>query len=371
MPPLTALLLAATYAYQAPAPCLTRPPADRTYTRARLLEIVKSQTPVRAEYLIRSCGVRVAIDSRLEADLREAGAATSVLAAIRAVAPKAALDEKAEAPVTNAPPPANGETRIHPKDGLRYVYIPPGTFRMGCSSDSCSSTEKPVHEVRITKGFWMGQTPVTVQAFRKFVRSTGRSMPDEPTLLDKRLNPNWNNESDPMVRASWFDAKDYCEAISMRLPTEAEWEYAARAGTTSLRYGELNEIAWWAGNSGDKPIDADGILKNDNANYASRIADNGNRPQPVAQKLANAFKLYDMLGNVWQWTSDWYKNSYDGEGLETDPQGPPGGEVRVMRGGSFFNESSVIRASYRSRTRPPGLHDSTVGFRCNGSALSP
>ena len=354
---------------QAPAPCLTRPAAERTYTRARLLEIVASQTPVRAAYLIRACGVRVPLDATLEADLREAGAVEPVVEAVRAIAPKTATQKTVDAPDLH--PPAKGDTRTNPKDGLRYAYIPPGTFRMGCTTEPCHSTEKPAHDVRITRGFWIGQTNVTVEAYKKFIRASAQSMPDEPMLLDKRLNPNWNAESAPITMASWNHARDYCEWSGLRLPTEAEWEYAARAGSTALRYGELDEIAWWAGNSGDKRIDPDEMLKSDASTYAHRVAENGNRPHPVAQKRPNAFKLYDMLGNVWQWTSDWYKNTYESDGPETDPQGPLGGQFRVLRGGSFFSEASLISAAYRARTRPPQMRDHANGFRCAGPVLVP
>jgi formylglycine-generating enzyme required for sulfatase activity len=352
------------HAYQAPAPCLARPPAERSYTRVRLLGIVSSQTPVRAEYLIRTCGVRIPFDSELEADLREAGAGDRVIAAVRAAALRKDEPE---------PPPANpGDVRLNPKDGLRYVYIPPGTFRMGCSpgDGACGKDEHPAHEVRIAKAFWMGQTHVTVEAFKKYSRATKRDMPDEPSFDIRRLNPHWNHESVPMTMVTWRMANEYCEWTGLRLPTEAEWEYAARAGTTGPRYGEIDEIAWWGANAGSKPLDADAILKS-GADYAQVIAGNGNAPRGVAQKKPNAFKLYDMLGNVWHWTSDWYKNTYDSEAPEVDPTGPPGGDYRVLRGGSFFNDSALIRVSFRGRTRPPAYHDFGNGFRCAGPVLRP
>lgn len=357
-------------AAQATAPCLERLPAERPYTRVRLLDTVKNQTPVRAEYLIRTCGVRVPFTSELESDLRESGAGDSIIAAVRDAAPKSTAARKPE-PTAESARPAKGDIKVHPKDGLRYVYIPPGSFRMGCSpgDPECKDSEKPAHPVRLTKGFWMGQTHATVEAYKKFAHANGKAMPDEPGYLDKNWNPDWIYESVPMTMVSFTDSQKYCEWVGMRLPSEAEWEYAARAGTTGPRYGELEEVAWWGGNSGDKPINADEVLKSDVQNYARKLMENGARAHNVGQKQPNAFKLFDMLGGVWQWTSDWYKKGYDGEELETDPQGPPGGELRVLRGGSWYSESTLVRASYRDRLVRPKNRDFLNGFRCVGETF--
>jgi formylglycine-generating enzyme required for sulfatase activity len=416
-----ALLFASCHALdasQTAAPCLDRPPAERPYSRVHLIDAVRSQTAVRAEYLIRTCGVKVPFNAELEADLKEAGAEENVIAAVREVAPKPAVVTKKLGPVAAPAPtgPVQGDIRENPKDRLRYAFIPSGTFRMGCSpgDDACRDNEKPAHEVRMSKGFWMGQTDVTVEAYKKYVRATGKSMPVEPVAIGRvgthdgpiesamrlsasccdsrlasvaqiyrgplrqpqpvirgqKLNPDWSIESAPMTMVSWTDARDYCEWSGMRLPSEAEWEYAARAGTAGPRYGELDEIAWWAGNSGDKAIDADDIGKNDQANYGKRIVENGDRPHGVALKRANAFKLYDMLGNVWQWTADWYKGPYESSGFETDPQGPPGGDFRVLRGGSWNLNSSFVCASYRYRNLPT-YRFLNIGFRCAGEIRVP
>ncbi len=363
---------------QQPAPCLARPVADRPYTRVRLFEVVRYEAPVRAEYLIRTCGIRMPFTNELESDLREAGTEENVMSAVRDVAPKptATPPVKQPEPVNPPPPPGPkvGDFRTNPKDGLRYAYIPPGTFRMGCASSDdgpCDADEKPAHDVRITKGFWMGQTEVTTEAYKRFVNATGGSMPDkEPESVGRKLNPNWSGDSLPMTMVTWHNARDYCQWAGMGLPTEAEWEYAARAGTTGAHYADLDQVAWYGNNSGDKIIDTQNIWTSDQRNYAKRIGENGNRPRPVGQKKANAFKLYDMLGNVWEWTADWYKDKYNSDSLEVDPDGPPGGESRVLRGGSWVINPAYVRASNRNGYLPTN-RNSDFGFRCRGEIRVP
>lgn len=232
---------------------------------------------------------------------------------------------------TNSAPAPDAATsglpsKINPNDGLTYVRIPPGGFQMGCSPDDseCIKVEKPAHTVTITKGFWIGQTPVTQAAWKKVAGS------DPSSFKGDQL---------PVENVTWDDAKSFCEGVGMRLPTEAEYEYAARGGNTGTRYGALVSIAWYVTNS-------------------------GNTTHAVAQKEPNAYGLYDMLGNVWEWVADWY-GPYHDAGTK-DPKGPPTGQDRVLRGASWLDVPSNVRASYRVGSAP-GNRYYNFGFRCAGN----
>jgi len=187
--------------------------------------------------------------------------------------------------------------------------------------------EKPAHEVMITRGFWMGQTPVTQAAWKR--------------VMGKDSPSNFKGEDLPVESITWDEAKAYCEAVGGRLPTEAEWEYAARGGTESARYGELDEIAWHRGNS-------------------------KGQTHAVGQKKANAYGLHDMLGNVWEWCSDWH-GDYSADAV-SDPKGPTSARSRIVRGGSWVNDPRYVRASYRVRGEP-SVRDYDFGVRCTGEHI--
>ena len=236
---------------------------------------------------------------------------------------------------------SKGKVRVNPNDGLKYVWIPWGTFQMGCSpgDNECQDVEKPAHQVTITKGFWLGQTEVTVGAYKRFAAGTGKDMPSAP-----EFNRDWSNEQMPIVNVIWEDAQMYCIWAGGRLPTEAEWEYAARGGSTEARYGPLEEVAWYLANSGEQG-------------------------HPVGEKQANGYGLYDMLGDVWEWVNDWYDGSYYQHSPSQDPSGPTGGQVRVLRGGSWSNDPRDVRVSDRVQEFP--IHGDSGGFRCGGEPSGP
>ena len=279
-----------------------------------------------------------ALETALEPTLRRmpAFAPTPITGALTqtwATAPIAQRTIKAgipEAGLALSDPPQACDITVNTIDGQRCVWIPPGVFRMGGSPDDeeCYEDEKPAHEVTITKGFWMGQAPVTVGAYRRYARAAGKPMP----------KISGADDSLPVVSVNWDDAVGYCAWAKMRLPTEAEWEYAARAGSTAARYGNPDDIAWYTKNS-------EGGAK------------------PVGQKLPNAFLLFDMLGNVWEWTADWYGEKYYQSGETPDPQGPPEGTMRVLRGGSWSGNPRYVRVSFRNWLEPDD-RSFGLGFRC-------
>lgn len=234
-------------------------------------------------------------------------------------------------------------TVVNPKDRQTYVRIGAGSFPMGCSAGDfeCTDDEKPAHTATVQRPFWMGQTLVTISAWKRYAQ---QSTSPAVRKAYKDAVKDWASlgrphAEDEPITLDWHGAADYCAWIGGRLPTEVEWEYAARAGSVSARYGILNDIAWYHTNS-------------------------GTGMQPVGRKLPNRWQLYDMLGDVWQWTSGWY-SSYEQVATTV-------GE-RVLRGGSWRSDPSGIRASARLRVpenNPVLIRDVTgwsrpdIGFRC-------
>jgi len=224
------------------------------------------------------------------------------------------------------------------KDGLIYVRIPFGPFQMGCVPGDrvCNTDETPRHPVRITRDFYIGRTETSVEAFERF-RSV-RDMPDAPNF-----NIGWRATDRPMVNVTWDEASGYCAWAGGRLPTEAEWEYAARGGTDGLIYPWGNEIG-----EGD-------------ANYrGSRLF---TYPAAVNTGRPNGFGLFGMAGNVAEWCLDWYGFHFYLTSPLEDPRGPSSGMARVIRGGSWMDEPSALRVSARkwSGANEGGIH---IGFRC-------
>ncbi|MCG3774854.1 MAG: Serine/threonine-protein kinase pkn1 [Nitrospira sp.] len=218
---------------------------------------------------------------------------------------------------------------------IPIVFIVPGSLIMGSPSDEPDRQSSEVqHIVTLTHPFALAQTPCT-QAQWEVVMGGNPSM--------------FKGAKRPVETVSWDEALEYCRKLTTkhrakgilpegwewRLPTEAEWEYAARAGTTGPRYGELNAIGWWDGNS-------------------------GGQTHPVKQKAANAWGLYDMVGNVWEWCSDWSADYPTGS--VTDPKGSSSGSYRVFRGGSWNDGAKGIRSAIRFWLAP-GHRDSDLGFR--------
>ncbi len=247
-----------------------------------------------------------------------------------------------EVTLEDAGPPPAGTVRENPKDGLKYVWIPPGSFQMGCSpgDKECGGDEKPPHRVTLTKGFWLGQTEVTVGAYKRFATATAHPMPPAPDF-----NSGWANERMPMVTITWDESYDYCAWAGGRLPTEAEWEYAARGGSTAERYEPIDEVAWYDANS-------------------------GSQTHPVGVKRANRFGTFDMLGNTMEWVNDWYGDKYYRSDPVQDPPGPGRGTKHVFRGGDFLLKSKAVRVS-RREGGAPNQRIRGAGVRCGGDIFAP
>ena len=223
------------------------------------------------------------------------------------------------------------------------VYIQGGPFLMG--SNECDYDAKPVHIVYLD-GFYMDQYEVTVDQFLQFCDVKGRKMPEQP---------EWNKNNHPVVNVSWHDAKAYAKWAGKRLPTEAEWEYAAREAVKDVRFGNGNDIA-----------DPSEINFNGSSEHKESYSVSGDYRQsttPVGSFTPNAWGLYDMSGNVWEWCADRYDENYYMRSPELNPKGPSSGAYRVLRGGSWLNIPMNLQCALRSWLAPQ-LRYNYIGFRC-------
>ncbi len=251
-----------------------------------------------------------------------------------------------------------------PATGMEFVYIRGGCYQMGDICGDGDADEKPVHKVCVDD-FYMGKYDVTVGDFRRFVNDTGYITEAEKgngcyvggARGEHDRSKNWNDpgfiqeDRNPVVCVTWNDAKAYAgwmqrkSGKEVRLPTEAEWEYAARSGGKAEEYAGSNDVdsvAWYTSNSGGKT-------------------------HPIGTKAGNRLGLYDMSGNVWQWTADWFGEEYYGESPKDNPQGPGSGQYRVLRGGSWYCARQGVRAVSR-HMGAPAIRLYNLGFRLALSA---
>ena len=237
--------------------------------------------------------------------------------------------------------------------GMKLVLIPKGKFMMGSPESEVRIADATQHEVTISKDYYLGVYEVTQAQYEKMMGKNPSRFQGDNLRGDSLRRDSTNH---PVEQVSWGDAVKFCKKLSdlpeekkagrvYRLPTEAEWEYACRAGSKSAySFGEssksLGDYAWFYENS------------------------NG-QTHPVGEKKANAWGLYDMQGNVWEWCSDWY-GQYP-KGAVSDPVGPREGSFRVIRGGSYFSEAANCRSANHNRHDPSDRFH-YYGFRV---ALSP
>ena len=215
--------------------------------------------------------------------------------------------------------------------GIQFSFIPTGQFLMGSPDGQGNQNERPQHPVSV-KAFWMGKFLVTQKQYQEIMG----------------INPSWyHSDLLPVDSISWPKAKEFCKrfnakhGVSVRLPTEAEWEYACRAGTRTVYYwgNEMNgEYCWYSKNS-------------------------MNEPHPVGMKKPNDWGLYDMLGNLWEWCSDWFDMFYYRRSPPDNPQGPKIGIYKVLRGGSFEYNADIIRCALRDDAYEPSHTINDYGFR--------
>jgi len=204
--------------------------------------------------------------------------------------------------------------------------------------------------VDIGKGFWIGATECTVGAYKRFTAATGKSMPPPSIWNDRELNPGWRDDRMPVLRVDWEEARSFCHWVGGRLPAEVEWEYAARSGEATTQSTDgLDSVAWYADNSGDTAIDSDVVRKTMNAqSFGAKLFENHNGPHEVGLKRPNRWGLYDMLGNVWEWTSDYFTS---------------GGSMLALKGGSWGNVPELVRFTARGEAEP-AHRSNNIGFRC-------
>jgi molecular chaperone DnaK len=324
-----------------------------------LIGTISAERPIRSrslppgEYLIRAeCDGRAAIERRVTT---EPGTERRVVIDFPAAAPEtdafarlgseffAGTSLSLDSPAPESPEPAPRASAQAIVFAEMMTEVPEGSFFMGASG---VIDESPIREVAVP-GFWISPFPVTNRDYRAFCEATGAPAPENPD--------GWGDyfaecPDHPVVMATWEDAQEFCRWMTrtlgapFRLPTEAEWEYAARAGTTT-------PFPW----GDDPPVD-------DFARFAGNAPATGVRTARIGKFMPNRWEIYDMHGNVWEWCADWYARTYDRADAQTPTRGPSAGAHRVCRGGSWANEPFYLRSSARMHF-PPLFRAPFLGFR--------
>jgi formylglycine-generating enzyme required for sulfatase activity len=243
---------------------------------------------------------------------------------------------------------------------MMMVYIPEGEFLMG--SEDGESDESPPHAVFID-AFWMDEHEITVAQYAKFLNEMGNKNESGASWMNENavniniqyINGNWQPvpgyEAYPVVEVTWYGARAYCDWSKKRLPTEAEWEKAARGGL------EDNQYPWGNVEPECEPGE----------NNGAQFAECGGGTVNVMSFSQNEFGLYDMAGNVWEWVSDQYSHDYYEKATAINPQGPLNGAGPILRGGSWKTEAYQLRSAFRIWNDADRTF-SDVGFRCAAAA---
>ena len=323
--------------------------------------------------------VLLALQMRKHFDIPSDSSTASASAAAAASDDKPVGCHAAAEPVSTTPsaavigaPSASTFAKVIPGD---MQLIHGGRFLMG--TDDGLPVESPVHQVAV-KDFWIDRYAVTVAQFEKFAGATGYKTESEKLgwsgVFDVRASSwkrasgadwrhpegpsSWASPGEPVTQVSWNDATAYATWAKKRLPTEAEFEYAARGGLIAKKYAWGNDLTpenqyranWWQGRFPDRDSGADG--------FTGRA--------PAGSFPPNGYGLYDMTGNVWEWCADWFGEGYYRSSPAANPQGPGSGQDRVIRGGSWLcsdNYCTGYRVAARNRTAPDTALNN-LGFRC-------
>ena len=292
------------------------------------------------------------------------------------------------------PGPGRGRVReIKNSLGMKLVFIPPGKFTMGSpESEAGREAQEVQHEVELTKGFYLGKHEVTVGEFKRFAAETKFQTDGERDgkgafgineagkLSEMHAKFTWKSpgfdqtDNHPVVGISWSDAKAFCTWLSTkekkiyRLATEAEWEYASRAGTqTAYAFGDNPEMLAENGNGADATARA----RYPGWSIGIKAKDGHIFTAPVGQFKANAFGLYDMHGNVWEWCEDWYEPDIYPKDRKMDPTVPTTGKKKVQRGGGWSSDSNRLRSAARVGRDPVVYRGGYLGFRVVVEARRP
>lgn len=290
-----------------------------------------------------------------------------------------------------------GDTKLREIDSMEMVYVPSGNFLMGSSDEQLDKAmhdceemngaendcprhiyarlEQPQHNV-VLDAFWIDKTEVTNSQFCKFLNNMGNQTTNgikwfEPGAghrgvtygyiqeIDGIFTPKVGYENHPVIEVSWYGANAYCKWIGGRLPTEAEWEYAAK--------GTSNNVYPWGNKFNGKIVNyRDSTFDFDNFGKDTRFSDGNSKWAPVGSYPDGASwcVALDLGGNVHEWVDDWYADDYYSNSLEENPQGPDNGELKIGKGGSWYDPSWHVRCSYRKILTPSSTRMHWIGFRC-------